>query len=151
LPAYYSYKPSARRPYLFEEPGPLWPFGFGLSYASFRYEGLSVSPARIAPDGQATVTVKVTNTSTRASDEVVQLYVHDVVSSVTRPVKELRGFRRIHFGPGESKQVTMTLGPAELSFYDQNMHRVVEPGAFEVMVGGSSADAQRATFEVAGP
>jgi beta-glucosidase len=151
LPAYYNYKPSARRPYLFEDPGPLWPFGFGLTYAAFRYEGLSVSPSRIPPGGQVAVSVTVTNTSARASDEVVQLYIHDTVSSVTRPVEELRGFRRIRLGAGESKRVTMNLGPAELSFYDQAMHKVVEPGVFEVMVGGSSADVQHASFEVAAP
>ena len=113
LPAYYDYKPSARRPYLFEDPGPLWLFGFGLTYAAFRYEGLSVSPSRIAPGGQVAVAVTVTNTSARASDEVVQLYVHDMVSSVTRPVEELRGVSgAFGLGPGESRRVTMNLGTA---------------------------------------
>jgi beta-glucosidase len=148
LPAYYNHKPSARRPQLFEEPGPLWPFGFGLSYASFRYDGPRVRPERIAPDGRATVSVTVTNTSKRAADEVVQLYIHDLVSSVTRPVQELRGFRRVSLRPGESRQVDFVLGPAELGFFDERMQRVVEPGAFEVMVGGNSADVKHAQLEV---
>jgi beta-glucosidase len=151
LPAYYNYKPSARRPYLFEEPGPLWPFGFGLSYTTFRYAGLAVAPARIPPDGRATVAVTVTNTGKRASDEVVQLYIHDLVSSVTRPVQELKGFRRVQLGPGESKRIEMTLGPDQLSFYDEMNKRVVEPGAFDVMVGGSSADVQTTRLDVTAP
>jgi beta-glucosidase len=148
LPAYYNYKPSARRPYLFEEPGPLWPFGFGLSYTTFRYEKLSVVPARIPPDGTVAVGVTVINEGKRPSDEVVQLYIHDLVSSVTRPVKELKGFRRIHLAPGESKRVEMTLGAQELSFFDEAMKRVVEPGGFDVMVGGSSTDVQTARLDV---
>ena len=150
VPAYYDYKPSARRLYLFEEPGPLYPFGFGLSYAKIRYEGFAVTPDHIAPDGATTATVTVKNVGTRASDEVVQLYVHDLVSSVTRPVQELKGFRRIHLEPGESRRVEMPLGPQELSFYDASMKRVVEPGAFEVMVGGSSTDVQKAKLVVTG-
>jgi beta-glucosidase len=151
LPAYYNYKPSARRPYLFEEPGPLWPFGFGLSYTTFRYRDLGVTPARIAPSGSATVAVTVTNTGARASDEVVQLYIHDLVSSVTRPVEELKGFRRVHLQPGESKRVELPIGAAELSFYDATNTRVVEPGAFEVMVGGSSVDVQKTRLDVSAP
>jgi beta-glucosidase len=141
IPAYYDYKPSARRLYLFEQPGPQWPFGYGLSYTTFRYDNLVVKPEKIAPDGKTTVSVTVTNSGQRASDEVVQLYIHDVVSSVTRPVQELKGFRRIHLAPGESKQVAFSLGFGELSFYDVKMKRVVEPGRFEVMVGGSSGGA----------
>ncbi|HEY4011860.1 MAG TPA: glycoside hydrolase family 3 N-terminal domain-containing protein [Polyangiaceae bacterium] len=148
LPAYYNYKPSARRAYLFEDPGPLWPFGFGLSYTTFRYDGLTVTPPRITPDSHATVSVDVTNTGKRAADEVVELYIHDVVSSVTRPVQELKGFRRVRIEPGKTKHVEMTLGPAELSMFDVHNQRVVEPGEFEVMVGGSSADVQKTKLEV---
>jgi beta-glucosidase len=151
VPAYYDHKPSAERPYLFEELGPLWPFGFGLSYASFRYEGLSVTPARIPRDGHATVAVTVTNAGTRPSDEVVQLYVHDLVSSVTRPVRELKAFRRIHLDPGASQRVEIPVGPPELSFYDASMMRVVEPGAFDLIVGGSSQGGLSARLEVAAP
>jgi len=147
LPVNHDYKPSARRAYLFEQTGPQWPFGYGLSYTTFRYDGLKVSPETIAADGKTTVSVTVTNTGKRASDEVVQLYIHDVVSSVTRPVQELKGFRRIHLTPGESKQVDFPLGFDELSFYDVKMKRVVEPGRFEVMVGGSSDNLKKVNLE----
>jgi len=148
LPAYYNYKPSARRLRLFEEAGPLWPFGFGLSYTTFRYDGLAVRPERIPPDGHATVSVTVTNTGKRAGDEVVQLYIRDRVSSVTRPVQELKGFRRVSLGPGEARRVELPLGPSELQLVDEKMRRVVEPGFFDVMVGGSSADLQRVTLQI---
>ncbi|HLK93370.1 MAG TPA: glycoside hydrolase family 3 N-terminal domain-containing protein [Polyangia bacterium] len=149
IPVYYDYKPSARRLYLFEQAGPQWPFGYGLSYTTFKYDRLAVSPARIVPDGKTTVSVTVTNTGKRASDEVVQLYIHDLVSSVTRPVQELKGFRRIHLSPGESKKVDFPLGFDELSFYDANMKRVVEPGRFEIMVGGSSDNVKKGNLDVA--
>jgi beta-glucosidase len=148
VPVYYDHKPSAGRPYLFEQPGPLWPFGHGLSYTTFRYDKLAVRPAQIGPQGRTTVSVTVTNSGQRASDEVVQLYIHDLVSSVTRPVQELKGFQRIHLNPGEARRVEFSLGPAELGFYDANMKWVVEPGRFEIMAGGSSADLKRTTLEV---
>jgi beta-glucosidase len=149
VPAYYNRKPTADRLYLFEQAGPLWPFGHGLGYTTFRYDRLAISPSRIAPDGHARVAVTVTNTGKRASDEVVQLYIHDEVASVVRPIKELKGFRRIHLRPGESRRVKLDLGPADLSFWDAQMKRVVEPGLFEVMVGASSADIrQHAKLEV---
>ena len=148
IPAYYNYKPSARRLYLGEEPGPLWPFGFGLSYTTFKYDKLAVTPARMAPDGKATASVTVTNSGKAASDEVVQLYIHDVVSSVTRPISELKGFRRIHLKAGESKTVEFPIGPDQLSFFDEGMKRVVEPGRFEIMVGGSSADTKKVDLDV---
>jgi beta-glucosidase len=152
VPIYYDHKPSAERPYLFEVPGPLWAFGRGLSYTTFRYGSVKVTPARIAPDGSATVSVDVTNTGRREGDDVVQLYLRDQVSSVTRPVKELRGFARIHLRAGESKRVEFRLGPAELGLYDRDNKRVVEPGKFDVMVGASSTDIrQRAILEVAKP
>ncbi|HEX3901614.1 MAG TPA: glycoside hydrolase family 3 N-terminal domain-containing protein [Polyangia bacterium] len=149
IPAYYDYKPSARRLYLFEQPGPEWPFGYGLSYTTFKYDKLAVKPEKIAPDGKTTVSVTVTNSGKRASDEVVQLYIHDLVSSVTRPVQELKGFRRIHLKAGESKKVEFPLGFDELSFYDVNMKRIVEPGRFEVMVGGSSDKVSKVSLDVA--
>jgi len=130
------------------EPGPLWPFGFGLSYTSFRYEKPAVSPARIPTNGKTTASVTVTNSGKRASDEVVQLYIHDLVSSVTRPISELKGFRRIHLKPGESKKVEFPIGFNELSFFDGMMKRVVEPGRFEVMLGGSSAELKKVELEV---
>ena len=149
IPAYYNHKPSARRSYLFADKEPLFPFGHGLSYTTFRYDNLRVVPAKIKPDGQATVSVEVTNTGARAGDEVVQLYVHDVVSEmVTRPVMELKGFRRITLQPGETRTVEFTLTADDLSFLNEAMQRVVEPGIFEVMVGTSSVDVQTVQLEV---
>ena len=149
LPTYYNHKPLARRPYLFEEPGPQWAFGHGLSYTTLRYAPLKLSPARIAPDGTATVSVAVSNTGKRPGDEVVQLYIRDQVASVTRPVKELRGFARVRLKAGETKQVSFKLGPADLALYDRDMKKVVEPGKFDLLVGASSADIrQRAVLEV---
>jgi beta-glucosidase len=140
VPAFYNRKPSADRLHLFEEAGPLWPFGHGLSYTTFAYDPLTVTSSRIPPTGHARVSVTVTNTGQRASDEVVQLYLHDLVASVTRPIKELKGFRRIHLAPGQSTRVDFDLGPDELALWNAQMKRVVEPGAFEIMVGASSAD-----------
>ena len=102
----------------------------------------------IGPAGRTKVTVDVKNTGARAGDEVVQLYVHDLVSSVTRPVKELRGFERVTLKPGESKTVTFVLGPAELSLIDRRMQRVVEPGRFDIMVGTNSTTLTTATLDV---
>ena len=107
-----------------------------------------VAPATIGPGGRATVTVEVANTGARAGDEVVQLYIRDVVSSVTRPVKELRGFERVTLAPGEKKTVTFTLGPDALSLINREMQRVVEPGRFEILVGTSSASLKKATLDV---
>jgi beta-glucosidase len=149
VPVYYDHKPTLERPYLFEEVGPAWPFGHGLSYTSFRYAPVSVSPAHIPLWGRAKVAVVVTNVGARAGDEVVQLYLHDVVASVTQPVMRLRGFRRVHLVPGESQHIEFSVGPDDLAIYDRDMKRVVEPGTFELMVGASSADIrQRATLEV---
>jgi beta-glucosidase len=149
IPAYYNHKPSARRGYLFTSKEPLFPFGHGLSYTTFRYDKLSVSPARIEPDGKATVSVDVTDTGPLAGDEVVQLYVHDLVSErVTRPVKELKGFKRITLQPGETRTVTFEVGFEQLSFLNEKMERVVEPGEFEIMVGTSSAEVQMVKLDV---
>ena len=149
VPTYYNHKPSATRPYLFEEPGPQWAFGHGLSYTVFRYDPIKLCPATMAPDGTTTLSVNVTNTGKRAGDEVVQLYLHDQVASITRPLKELRGFARIHLNPGESKSVSFKIGPTDLSLYDRDMKKVVEPGKWDLMVGASSADIrQRAILEV---
>jgi beta-glucosidase len=140
LPDYYYAKPSARRGYLFNSNAPLFPFGFGLSYSTFRYDRLRVTPTTIPTSGTATVEVDITNTSDRVGDEVAQLYIRDEVSSVTRPIKELRGFERISLKPGETKTVRFQLGPKELEFYDRQMKRVVEPGKFKIMVGPNSVN-----------
>jgi beta-glucosidase len=110
---------------------------------------LKVSPEAIRPNGKTTVSVDVTNTSSLRGDEVVQLYIHQEVSSVTRPVKELRGFRRITLAPGETRTIELTLGPSELSYLTRGMRRVVEPGQFRIMVGGNSEDLIETTLNVA--
>ena len=148
LPAYYNRKPTARRGYLFASKEPLFPFGYGLSYTTFEYSNLKVSPERIGPAGQAKVSVTVTNTGQRAGDEIVQLYIHDLVSSVTRPVMELKDFRRITLAAGESKTIEFLITPDKLSFLDLNMHSTVEPGWFDIMVGTSSVKYQTAKLEV---
>jgi beta-glucosidase len=148
LPIYYNYKPTAKRGYLFTSKEPLFPFGFGLSYTTFEYSAPTVTPARIGPGGSAEVSVTVRNTGRRAGDEIVQLYIRDLVSSVTRPVKELKDFRRISLAPGESKTVKFTITPDKLAFYDLHMERVVEPGQFDIMVGTSSVKYQTAKLEV---
>ena len=140
LPVFYNYKPSARRGYLFDDVSPLYAFGFGLSYTSFAIENPRLTKKRIRPDGSTQVQVDVTNTGKRAGAEVVQLYIRDLVSSVTRPVKELKGFRKVWLKPGERTTVTLDITPALLSFFDVNMKYVVEPGDFEIMVGNSSQD-----------
>jgi beta-glucosidase len=138
LPVYYNRKPTSFRNFNDSPRDPLFVFGHGLSYTTFALAGAKVEPAKIKVNGQATVSVDVSNTGTKAGDEVVQLYVRDVVSSVTRPVKELRGFQRVSLEPGAKKTVTFTVGPQALSLIDANMKRVVEPGRFELLVGTSS-------------
>lgn len=129
---------------------PLYPFGYGLSYTTFAYGAPRVSAAEIGPTDSVTVSVEVTNTGDRAGDEVVQLYVRDDVASVARPVKELKGFRRITLQPGEARTVMFTLTPNDLAFYDRTMRRVVEPGTFTVYTGTSSVAVQEAHFRVVG-
>jgi beta-glucosidase len=151
LPLFYNRKPTARRGYLFDSTRPLFPFGHGLSYTTFAYAAPTVSPARIPPDGRATASVEVTNTGPRAGDEVVQLYLRAEVSRATRPVMELKGFRRITLAPGERRTVTFEVGPEQLSYHGPEMKRVVEPGRFQVMVGGSSEEVKSVGLEVARP
>jgi beta-glucosidase len=148
LPAYYNHKPSATHPYLLSVNKPLFPFGWGLSYTTFRYENLRLEPRQIGPEGQTTVRVEVTNAGQVAGGEVVQMYIRDQVSSITRPVKELKGFQRITLEPAETKTVEFTLGPDALAFYNQEIRRVVEPGLFDVMVGGNSIDLIKTVLEV---
>ena len=140
LPDYYYQKPTAKREYLGSTTAPLFPFGWGLSYSTFSYQNVKVSPDAIGPEGDTKVSVDVTNTGKTPGDEVVQLYIRDEVSSVTRPVKELRGFRRVTLAPGETKTVELSLGFSDLAFLNREMHRVVEPGSFKIMVGGNSRD-----------
>jgi beta-glucosidase len=150
LPAYYYQKPSGKRGYLLADKEPLFPFGHGLSYTTFAYDNLQVSPLKIGVGGHAVVSVEVTNTGGVIGDEVVQLYIRDQISSVTRPVKELKGFERITLEPGETRTVTFTITPEELSFLDAHMARVVEPGLFDIMVGSSSTRLDTVVLEVVG-
>ena len=140
LPVFYNYKPSARRGYLFDDVTPLWPFGFGLSYTRFAVGRVRLTRAAIRRTGTTRVLADVTNTGRRAGHEVVQLYLRDRVSSVTRPVKELKGFTKLFLQPGETTTVGFDIGPATLAFHDVRMREVVEPGEFTVMVGTSSRD-----------
>jgi beta-glucosidase len=148
LPMFYDQKPSAHRGYLFDSREPLFPFGFGLSYTTFETGPPRLSATQIRADQHVSVMVDVTNTGKLAGDEVVQLYLHHLVSSVTRPVKELKGFRRVRLAPGERTTVQFTLDRDALSFWDEHMRRTVEPGAVEIMAGPSSVDLKRATLEV---
>ena len=141
LPLSYNHKPTGRGDDYVDLTGmPAFPFGFGLSYTAFEYSGLAIEPATIDPSGTAMVRCTVKNTGTRAGDEVVQLYVRDVLGSVARPVMELKGFARVTLAPGESKEVRFTLGPEHLRMLDKDMKWIVEPGAFRIMIGASSKD-----------
>lgn len=138
LPVYYYHKPSARRGYNFDDISPLYSFGHGLSYTEFSYKNLKINQSIIKSNGLAMVTVDVTNTGRRAGDEIVQLYIRDIVSTLTRPVKELKDFVRISLNVGETKTVSFKITGDKLKYLDENMKEIVEPGEFEIMVGGSS-------------
>ncbi len=141
LPAFYNYKPTARRGYLFDDVTPLYPFGFGLSYTTFTIANVRLDKKKIRRGGKGRVSADVTNTGDRGGSEVVQLYIRDLFSSATRPMKELKGFRRVVLEPGETRTVSFDITPDLLSFYDAAMNVTVEPGDFEIMVGNSSSDA----------
>jgi len=141
LPVFYNYKPSARRGYLFDDVTPLYPFGFGLSYTTFDFKNVRLKKKKIGMKDSTQVLVDMTNTGRREGAEVVQMYIRDLISSVTRPIKELKGFQKISLQPGETKTVALDITPESLAFYDIHMKHVVEPGEFEIMVGNSSRDA----------
>jgi beta-glucosidase len=140
IPAFYNYKPSARRGYLFDDVTPLYAFGYGLSYTTFAVSDVRLEQTRIKKNGRTRVLAKVKNTGARVGSEVVQLYIRDVVSSVTRPVKELKAFQKVWLDAGEEKTVTLEITSESLAFYDISMEYVVEPGDFALMVGTSSRD-----------
>ena len=148
LPDFYNYKPSRNRSYLFTSREPLFPFGYGLSYTQFRFENVRVEPKTIRTGGSAKVSVEITNTGGRAGDEVAQLYIHQRVASITRPVKALRRFKRVSLEPGQRVTVDFMLTPEDLSLIDVNMNRVVEPGMFDLMVGANSAETTSIPLEV---
>jgi beta-glucosidase len=138
LPDFYNHKPSANRTYAFSTRKPLYPFGYGLSYTTFHFENLRLEPSQIGVGGTAKAMVEITNTGPREGDEVPQLYIHQKIASVTRPVMQLKGFQRVTLKPGEKKTVKFTITPEMLSLLNVDMHQVVEPGVFEIMVGPSS-------------
>jgi beta-glucosidase len=140
VPAFYNYKPTARRGYLFDDITPLYPFGFGLSYTTFSISNVRVEQQTIAPNGSTRVMADLANTGSRAGSETVQMYIRDRFSSVTRPVKELKGFERVVLQPGETHTVSFDITPDLLAFYDVEMNFTVEPGEFDIMVGNSSRD-----------
>jgi beta-glucosidase len=148
LPCFYNKKPSRFREYVLAESTPLYPFGFGLSYTTFDYNNLTIEPKEISPDGTAEVSVDVTNTGKMKGDEIVQFYIHDLVSLPTRPVKELKDFTRITLNPGETQKVTFTITKEKLEALDLDMKRVVQSGDFEIMVGKSSVDVLVDTIKV---
>jgi beta-glucosidase len=148
LPDFYDHKPSRNRSYIFTSREPLFPFGHGLSYTTFKLDNLRVEPAEITPSSNATVSADVTNNGDREGDEVPQLYIHQRVSSVTRPVLELRGFQRVHLRPSEKTTVTFTLTPDSLALWNEDTKFVVEPGVFDILVGTSSSKTQPIQLKV---
>ena len=157
VPIYYNHMNTGRPPeannrynskYLDLPWTPQFPFGFGLSYTQFKITNLQLSDTSITRNGQLKVSVEVENVGKRAGDEVVQLYIRDVAASMTRPVKELKGFKRISLKPGENNELNSRSGPEHLGFYNREMKYVVEPGEFKVLVGSSSEDVIEKSFEV---
>lgn len=145
IPMYYGHKPSARKSHLWgtyvdSKTDCLYPFGHGLSYTTFAYSNLKINPQKVPADGKIEVQLEVKNTGEREGEEVVQLYIRDLVASVTRPVKELKGFRRIALNPGEFRRITFKVSTDLLAFHDFDMKLAVEPGEFEIFVGSSSED-----------
>ena len=148
LPVFYNHKPTARRGYLDGETSPLFPFGYGLSYTTFDISAPKLAKSSIATTETVTVTIDVANTGKVKGDEVVQLYIRDDFSSVTRPVKELKRFKRLTLNPGERQTVSFDITPADLQFYNMDMQRVVEPGTFTISAGPNSVDLKTATLTV---
>lgn len=145
-PCYYNHKPSDRRGYHFDEITPLFPFGFGLSYTTFQIHNFHLEKSTIHRQESTAAVLDVTNTGPVAGTEVLQLYIRDVVSSVTRPVKELKGFQKVFLQPGETQRVILPITPEHLAFTNINKQYVVEPGEFLIMVGTSSRDADLQTL-----
>jgi beta-glucosidase len=149
-PFYYNHSATKEGAHYIDMPAtPLYEFGYGLSYTTFEYSNLKIVPEQINTRGDVEVILDVRNTGAVKGDEVVQLYINDVISSTSRPVIELKGYEKVSLEPGETKTVKLRLTPEELCLFDRNMNVVVEPGIFEVMVGSSSADIRlKGEFEV---
>ncbi|TLN15655.1 beta-glucosidase, partial [bacterium] len=151
IPVHYSRKPSSRGNYISIDSKPLFPFGHGLSYTEFKYGSLNIAPEKVGPAGRVSIRFEIRNAGRREGEEVVQLYVSDEVASVSRPVRELKGFKRLRLEPGEGKTVTFDLAADQLAFYDRHMRFVVEPGRYGVMIGSSSEEIRlKGSFEVIG-
>ncbi|MFP5040881.1 glycoside hydrolase family 3 N-terminal domain-containing protein [Parasediminibacterium sp. JCM 36343] len=141
LPMYYNHKPSAQfANYVSQDVQPLYQFGYGLSYTNFAYSNMQLSADKMKADGSITVSIDVTNTGKLKGDEIAELYIHQKVASVTRPVMELKGFERFSLEAGQTKKISFVIDKSKLAFWDYNMKYTVEPGEFEIMVGKSSAD-----------
>jgi beta-glucosidase len=149
LPMFYNRKPSSRRGYIDGVTTPLYPFGYGLSYTRFEISAPRLAQARIGTNGSTRVEVDVRNTGKLRGDEVVQLYIRDDVSSVTRPLLELKGFQRVTLEPGEQRTLGFDIKPSDLWFYNADMKRVVEPGTFSIFAGPNSVDLKKTTLTVA--
>ncbi len=126
----------------------MYPFGYGLSYTTFKYSDVSLSSNALNSNGKITASVNVTNTGTRSGKETVQMYIRDMVGSITRPVKELKGFKQIILKPGETQKVSFTISVNDLKFYNSDLKYVYEPGDFKVFIGTSSADVKEADFKL---
>jgi len=140
LPVYYYKTPAARRGYVFHDNAPLFPFGLGLSYTTFKYGAPKLDRDSISPKESAKASVVVTNTGARAGDEVVQMYIHHDVSSVVQPVIALKAFKRVHLDPGASTTVSFDVGPEQLEILNGKMERAVEPGSVDVRIGSNSVE-----------
>jgi len=146
LPVYYNYPPSKKywlenawgKPYVDMDPAPLYAFGHGLSYTTFKYSDLKITPSETGPGGKVNISMMITNSGRRAGADVIQLYINDPISSVSTPVKELKAFRKVWLKPAELKKVQFELGPKHLSLVNRYLKKVVEPGEFKVMIGHSS-------------
>ena len=159
IPVYYNHlntgrpfhpgdSPKFKSDYLDVSNDPLYPFGYGLSYTTFGYSEISLSNATLRPNGKITASVNITNTGKRSGKETVQLYIRDLVGSVARPVKELKGFQQITLAPGESKKVSFSISVDDLKFYNSDLKYVYEPGEFKVFIGTNSADVKEANFKL---
>jgi len=150
IPAYYHRRPSSFRDYVDASSRPLYPFGHGLSYTRFEYRNLRIQPEVVRGEEHVEISFEVANVGEREGDEVAQLYIRDPVASVSRPIKELKGFKRVHLKPGEVRRVSIRVHVDQLAFYSRDLRLVVEPGLYEVLVGSSSEDIRlRGSFQLA--
>jgi beta-glucosidase len=148
LPAYYDRQPSRMRSYVYEVNEPIFPFGFGLSYTTYNYGKPTLDKTSIGKTENITVTIPITNTGKVAGEETVQLYIRDLVSSGSRPIMELKDFAKVKLNSGETKNVTFTITPEKLMFYNYELKKVLESGDFNIMVGPNSTNVQTVKFTV---